>query len=297
MREVGKSMQQATNPTTGSSKQVKILGLDPSHSSFVHGSIFNISDINSATTPDMTNIISEFCKEYPQIDFILKFEAPQITEEIFKTCRPHSNQGLYCLTMLPENFAQGVFIGGSTALHYLSTQIKGILEVNWTSNDVDIFYLNCPVSTRMPFHRIACDMVFCKEKTIEEVLLNFDIPCCRVGFDFKYNFYVSIQALNSILTKKVYLPNYLSTPKLFEGKLSGYGAFSGEGHGPDVTKTIIKRFYERIKKYQSRGFQIRYVKNDYLLPWMVNRFTYVDFTTVTQNSNSNNDDKGKEEMY
>lgn len=282
----------STNPTVGSPKQVKILGLDPSLSSFVHGSIFNISDINSATTPDMVSIISEFCREYPHIDFVLKFEAPHITKEDFETHHPHSHQALYCLTMLPENFAQGIFIGGSTALHYLSTNIKGRLDTNWVSNDVDIFYLNCPVSTRMPFHRTACDMVFCKEKTIEEVLLNFDIPCCRVGFDFKYNFYVSIQALNSILTKKVYLPNYLSTPMSFERKLSCYESVSAEKLGKmDVTKMIIKRFYERIKKYQSRGFQIRYVNNDYLLPWIKNRFTYVDF------NDPKCDDKGKEELY
>lgn len=184
-------------------------------------------------------------------------------------------QGLRCLGYLPEDTGKGVYIAGSTALNKLNC-ILSQNKNSWKSNDTDLFYVGCPTSTRIELRNTKLDMVFCKEKTIEDVLLNFDLPCCRVGFDFKYNFYVSIQALCAIFTGKMYLPKYMEKADTFKSKLKEYKK-DDLPWVDSVSDLIVHRFHMRVKKYQSRGFATKYTKHNYVLPWMKNRFTYIDF--------------------
>ena len=181
---------------------------------------------------------------------------------------------------LPLDTGKGIFVGGSFPLYYIMSYFN--VNINWKSNDTDIFFLDCGHNSRMELPGGNLDFVFCKEKSVSEVLLNFDLPCCRIGFDFKYNFYVSAQALSSIFTKKMYMPSYFQDKNNFMKKL---GEFENHDAGWDcqsVTRMIINRFYERVLKYQSRGIKTVYIKNEHVLPWMANRFTYKDFTNTVE---------------
>ncbi len=224
---------------------------------------------------DFQNKVIDFVKKHPQIDFVYQFKLPKTTNK-----NPQSFQGHECLSKLPDDTGKGVYMAGSSALHRLMCYFKGDSKVPWKSSDVDLFFVGCPKSTRMIFAPSGADFIFCKEKTIEEVLLNFDLPCCRVGLDFKYNFYVSIQALCAIFTGKMYLPHYLSDSLKFHEKLDEYRRIDPDWGTKSLNVMITKRFYERIQKYQSRGFKTIYTHLDYLLPWLVNRFTYIDFTQL-----------------
>lgn len=213
-----------------------------------------------------------FVKQHPWIDFVIRFDLP-----------PHDTngvahfQGFQSLHALPSDTGKGIFVAGSGPLNWMMQYILGYNKVKWKSSDVDIFFLNCIENTRMANSPGNVDMVFCKDKTIEEVLLNFDLPCCRVGYDFKYNFYVSIQAIVAILTGKMFLPNYMGSNIKFNQKLKDFAQKETKYDMTWVRKMIIKRFYERVKKYESRGIKTIYTHLDYVLPWVRNRFTYVDF--------------------
>ncbi len=245
-----------------------ILGLVDTVRSTVPQELFHPKTLHDLRTLDFQTSLVDFIKNRPQIDFVYRFDLPEY----------RLMQGQECLLALPVDTGKGLFVGGSTALHYITCYLKGENNVNWKSTDVDLFFLNCVVNSRMEGAPGALDFVFCKEKTIEDVLLNFDLPCCRVGFDMKYNFYISAQALVSIFTGKMYLPSFFSTPHDFTQKLAEYKDLESGWHHQSVTKMIVNRFYERVKKYQSRGFKTVYTNLDYMLPWVQNRFTYIDFS-------------------
>ena len=212
-----------------------------------------------------------FVKTHPWLDFVIRFDLPSTgTNDVAHF------QGLQNLSTLPSDTGKGIFVAGSGPLNWMMQYVLGYNKVKWKSSDVDIFYLNCIENTRMACPPGNVDMVFCKDKTIEDVLLNFDLPCCRVAYDFKYNFYVSIQAIVSILTGKMFLPSYMGSNLLFSQKLKEYAQKDTKWDAWQ-NDLIIKRFYERVKKYESRGIKTVYTHLDYVLPWVRNRFTYVDF--------------------
>jgi hypothetical protein len=252
-----------------------ILGLDVAFCNTVPVALFSPKTLSELRNVDFQKDLTNFVKSNLHIDFVYKFNLPLCNTE-----RDDFFQGHRILSSLPADTGKGILIAGSSALHYLMVYFKGENTLNWKSNDVDIFYLNCESNNRMQIPGGNVDFVFCKDTSIENVLLNFDLPCCRVGFDFKYNFYVSAQALVAIFTGKMYMPTYFSTSHDFLKELSQYSVVTGkESFAENIKHMIIRRFYERVKKYQSRGFKTIYTHLDYLLPWVKNRFTYVNFTS------------------
>lgn len=248
-----------------------ILGLGNADGNTVPKQLFQPKVLHDILDQTFQKELTNFVKQNPHLDFVYKFDLPKVEEGCIM-------RGHECLLALPEDTGKGLFVAGSTALHYISSYVKGYNNINWKSTDIDVFFLNCPTSTRMTCPPGNLDMVFCKEKTVEEVLLNFDLPCCRVGFDFKFNFYVSAQALVAIFTGKMYLPEYFSSNYEFLNKLKEFECDKTKPYAESINSLIVKRFYERVKKYQSRGFKAVYTHLDYLLPWMKNRFTYICFS-------------------
>lgn len=251
-----------------------ILGLDPNFSSRVPEELFSAKTLSDVRDDSFQSLLVEFVKKNPEIDFVYRFDLPPCSNSDRGLMQGHKS-----LSALPFDTGKGIFVGGSAALHYVTSFVKGLSTLNWKATDVDIFFLNCPENTRMSEAPGNLDFIFCQDKTVEDVLLNFDLPCCRVGFDFKYNYYVSAQALVAIFTGKMYMPEYFNNENDFMNKLSQYFLVNAPAHAHSITQMIVKRFYERVKKYQSRGFKTVYTHLDYLLPWVENRFTYVDFTT------------------
>lgn len=269
--------------TTESSVKIPphILGLSYSQFEMLQGQYQKL--FMSKSLPDTRDInfqedLVSFVQSNPSIDFVYRFDLPKLTDDSLVLLKGHT-----CLSALSEDTGKDIFIAGSSVLHYLVRYHKSYV-INWKSNDTDIFYLNCIKNTRMEGYIQGIDMIFCKDKTIESVLLNFDLPCCRTAVDFHYNFYVSAQALASVFTGKMYLPKYFENIRNFTEVLNQFP--TSEGFSNNIRNTvqsqIIKRFYERIQKYQSRGFKAIFVKEDYILPWLKNRFTYIDFTDINQ---------------
>lgn len=237
--------------------------------------LFSAKTLSDIKDKSFQSLLVEFVKKNPEIDFVYRFDLPPCGNVDRGLMQGHKS-----LSLLPFDTGKGIFVGGSAALHYIASFVKGLSTLNWKATDVDLFFLNCSENTRMSEAPGNLDFVFCQDKTIEDVLLNFDLPCCRVGFDFKYNYYVSAQALVAIFTGKMYMPEYFNNENDFMKKLYSYSIADtpDRSHAYSITRMIVKRFYERVKKYQSRGFKTVYTHLDYLLPWVENRFTYIDFT-------------------
>lgn len=268
-------MEEITPTVSTVVAQTNILGLAAADRSRVPVALFQVQTLSDLRDVTFQKALIDFVKQNLDVDFVYKFSLPQLTESLPPW---QLMEGHKALLALPDTTGQGLFVGGSSALHYMTGYIKGNNKVNWKSNDVDIFFLNCPQNSRMGGAPGALDFVFCKDQTIEDVLLNFDLPCCRVGFDFKYNYYVSAQALVAIFTGKMYMPEYFASEQEFTKTLTEYNLKPNVGqHHAVVHKMIIERFYERVKKYQSRGFATVYTHLKYVMPWVKNRFTYVDF--------------------
>lgn len=247
-----------------------ILGLEAAVSS----NLFQPKSLEDTRDVTFQKFLIAFIQKNPDIDFVYRFDLSNVGKE----SAAWSLQGLKHLAKMSPDSVKGVFVAGSAALHYMDEYYHGN-KVNWKSNDVDLFYLGCESNNRM--QGPGClDFVFCKEKTIHEVLLNFDLPCCRVGFDFKYSFYISAQALVALFTGKMYLPSYFSDGHEFVKKLQEYNFVDqGKSYYDGIHRMIVGRLNERIKKYQSRGFKSVYTHHDYVLPWVKNRFTYIDFSS------------------
>lgn len=40
---------------------------------------------------------------------------------------------------------------------------------------------------------------------------------------------------------------------------------------------LYKRFTERVKKYQNRGYGVNWIETDEIIPWVKNRFCYAEW--------------------
>ena len=239
------------------------------------------------TMPDLRNDdfrqeLVEYVKENPEIDWVYHIDLPEPEKYGYggQTIEKGLMNGHIQLHKLPYDTGKGLFVGGSCALKKLMDYIKQPRS-SWENNDVDLFFMGCDKNSRLEDDHTpnGLDFVFCKDKTIEEVLLNFDLPCCRVGFDFKYNFYVSAQALCAIFSGKMYLPRYMKDDEIFTTQLRHFydhGKPKAGGHVDSIIDLIINRLRSRIIKYSERGFKVEYSEDNYELPWVKNRFTYND---------------------
>lgn len=178
------------------------------------------------------------------------------------------------------------YIAGSYPLRHLldilfsksRVRQKGILstEFKWNGNDVDIFIINREHPARNKLGK-GLDIVANPEKSIQELLIGFDLPVCRVGLDFKGTFYISIQAMYSILTRKMNLPAYLRDKRtaylVMKSHCFQYYHESNDNKY-SFPEFLIDRFYERIKKYSGRGFGVNWIETHEIIQWIKTRSAY-----------------------
>ena len=142
------------------------------------------------------------------------------------------------------------YIAGSCALNCF-IKLLGF-KPKWEPSDVDIFIPNSTKGGRIQDEESNLDFVKSECKNINDVLLNFDIPCCRVAYDPKtLEFWISIQAINAIYNSTYNLPNYV---KSFES-LKQTGLICDEG----ILEKLFTRLKMRLAKYKKRGFNPLYV--------------------------------------
>ena len=181
-----------------------------------------------------------------------------------------------CMRSKENGESMDCVIAGSYALWTLTTGTK-----SWKANDIDLFLLNRAQHARHNPRSGLLDIVHTTDKTPEEVITNFDLPCCRVAFDMNYTYYISIHALTALYTGKIYLPKYLKTYESFRQILKEYELeFPSKLNQSSVEfyhDFLIRRMSERIAKYQSRGFSFQWYETDHILPWIKQRFAYVNF--------------------
>lgn len=190
-----------------------------------------------------------------------------------------------CIRSLQSNEQMDCIIAGSYALWTLTYMMYGYKNPGWKANDIDMFLLNRAQHARHSPSGGLLDIVHTTDKTPEEVITNFDLPCCRVAFSpHTYTFYVSIHALYSIVTQKVLLPRYLKKDISFRQVLGSFEMDLPSNRSVTIVKMyhdkLIQRMAERVQKYQSRGFSFQWYNTDYILPWIKQRFCYVDFDTT-----------------
>lgn len=168
---------------------------------------------------------------------------------------------------LTMNIPDGTYvIAGSAAVHAIA---QAFSHVSWKNSDTDIFFLQSPKHFR--FQNGNTDIVYNPAKTVEELLSNFDLPCCRAGFHPLIGTWVSIQCLTSIMEGIYYLPNYTRSFRSFCEMIRLYRKADRLA---DQEKFLFNRFHQRIKKYRERGFSPVWVETDVVLPWIKNRFHY-----------------------
>jgi hypothetical protein len=179
-----------------------------------------------------------------------------------------------------------ICIAGSSALWRLHGILNG-KSPNWKPKDTDIFLLGSSSDNRFYKTDYNLDIVHSTSKTCQDLILAFDLPCCRVAYDFNFTFYVSIQTLAAIFSGKMYLPKYFETELQFKQILDKHSTIKKDWEKNTFIPNfyynkLAKRLQERIKKYRSRGYAPKYYDTEYILPWIKERFKYSEKKFETQ---------------
>lgn len=183
---------------------------------------------------------------------------------------------------------QNAVFAGSSALYYIQCRIDRNYTASsrrWEAHDADLFILNQPVENRLCTGIV--DLVQTRDKTVEELLLNFDLGCCRAAFDPQMNLWISIQCMAAVFGHHYPLPNYMKNKKSF-----GY-ILMKHRHGEDYHNAehfMFDRLQERIRKYSDRGFGVTWIETDEVIPWIKNRFHYSEWLRkMATNGHENKD--------
>ena len=129
------------------------------------------------------------------------------------------------------------------------------------SNDTDIFHLDSKLDTCFKFKDLKVDNVYTTKKTVSDLLMGFDLPCCRVAQDNKGQFYVSAKALAAIFGDTMILPEYTKTK---ETLLNKYLMNTNK----ESAEFWVDKFTNRVEKYQSRGFTIKYMPTNEIMSFI-----------------------------
>lgn len=229
-----------------------------------------INGCSDLQSPEKRQEISQWCQKNPLDDYIYSFPCPDFD---FSPDRPNSRRN----AVSPNDWV----VAGSAALFkFVRNFMFGVEHLLSKSlsepNDTDIFLLGSSGPHRCPIGKV--DIVHAPEKTVEELLLNFDLPCCRVATNSHFDYWISIHCLNAIFTGKYYLPSYCNNVDNFTNKLRQH-----RDQGtilPSAESTLFTRLQERIRKYDTRGFSVVWTDTDKILDWVKQRFHYAEWVNM-----------------
>lgn len=139
-------------------------------------------------------------------------------------------------------------VAGSSALAHLTKLLLG--DCTWQANDNDVFILGAKGNSRSKFETV--DVIHREAKSVAELLLSFDLPCCRVAYS-NDEIFVSEQALFGIFFKKYFLLDIYSEKTLL--KAFNEKVDTNSKNYADFVKLIIRKVEARIEKYRIRGIK------------------------------------------
>ena len=193
--------------------------------------------------------------------------------------------GSYALRKLVNELI--MFDDGSNSDENCRQYYGRLSNLTFKNGDIDTYLLNQKMNHHYKIDIV--DHIYSTAKTIEELIMDFDLPCNRVAIDAHGNYHVTAQCLYSIMHGKYFLPKeFLNldrlkskvkqdkniTNKLKENyeELCNYAKSAEISAGMDHLinagpKEYIERLIdlkcrksvERIKKYTDRGFLVEYI--------------------------------------
>jgi len=182
-----------------------------------------------------------------------------------KACLEQADKTYISGSYALEKFIESFLKYGKTTCHNISNIIE------WKSNDIDVYILNSAQDFHYKIDKV--DMVMSKKNEISQLLLSFDLPVNRVVIDKDDNFIVSAECIRAIYTGRYYLPirlyetsqaisyinNITEIMKVIEKPRENFPSNIKQNYGRNVINGKVKKFKNRISKYQSRGFFPQYV--------------------------------------
>lgn len=195
--------------------------------------------INDITIYDLADTqfkkeLIEYCEEHPFKDKIIKISNAENKSNEFR---------VMC---------------GSHALFVLSKELNRYeinkYPINWYPNDIDIFIFgsNTPPHIDVKYGNIQNISV--PYKDVQSLLSHFDVPVTKLAITENKTYYISIQCLYSIYTKKMNLPSTILTTQ-----------------SPRCEKII-----KRIDKYKKRGYLPIYHESDFIPKCISKGLTYYE---------------------
>lgn len=162
-------------------------------------------------------------------------------------------------------------VAGSAALHRFlellhntvihNVGFPGVQERNivvWNPYDIDVWLLNTGINVRIQGSTI--DLIFTEAKTPSDIILEFDLPPSKVAYH-NNEFWISSQALTCIFTRKYSLPQWIKYENTMKQVLE-LSIDKPVSH--KHMKFVFERIDSRIKKYQSRGFNVEWIDQSQL---------------------------------
>jgi hypothetical protein len=196
--------------------------------------------------------------------------------------------------------AEQVAAGGH-ALHSLCFLLGK--RHKWTPTDKDIFVLGCTEKTRDK-SGTGEDIIYTPHKTTEELLLDFDLPVCRVATNRAGEWWASGHALVAILTGGYVLPAYFETRAKWDAMVQSPSFKKAEedkglttflSRDKEANNYLFGRIRNRISKYVARGFVPQYIATTRVVAWMLNRLSGTRFSSDIEDEEEDDDQKDGEE--
>lgn len=189
---------------------------------------------------------------------------------------PNKDKIVYLKHRSGKRAKSDVYISGSTALKDLISilsisaqrgKIAYPLITQFNPRDTDFYRLKC--KSKNLFRYASVDLVDSTFDCIEDLLLSFDLPCCRVAIDDAENFYVSYHCLSAIFFGKMYMPTYTKEQKTLQ-EMYSKNVKTGSEIGGTIIRDWICKHHRRCTKYRERGFEIEYFDTDEVMPFIKN---------------------------
>ena len=189
------------------------------------------------------------------------------------------------LNKVTLNHLRRKVIAGSAAVSQVLEKLG--IPMDWKANDTDLFLLNSGKHARGL--KAGVDLVETPVATVGELLLKFDLPCCRAAIDaVSGEMWISAQCIIAIHTGRYNLPSYVRDLREFSNvvhhsimlerarMLGGTSINLDQAFidGKHVHKFLWTRTQERIVKYASRGFEPNFIETSQLVVGLVHRFHY-----------------------